>query len=79
VIQAAIGARRTSEQRFRIGADVTAWESVSDAVKKPEVTLRPIDGLVNDAGVAALGPVHEIEEAQWDRMMSINVKGAFLV
>ncbi|MGD9540334.1 SDR family NAD(P)-dependent oxidoreductase [Methylocystis sp.] len=64
---------------FGIGADVTAWESVSDAVRKAEATLRPIDGLVNNAGVAALGAVHEIEEAQWDRMMTINVKGAFLV
>lgn len=64
---------------FGIGADVTAWESVSEAVKKTEATLRPIDGLVNNAGVAALGAVHEIEEAQWDRMMTINVKGAFLV
>jgi NADP-dependent 3-hydroxy acid dehydrogenase YdfG len=63
---------------FVIGADVTAWESASDA-EKNEATLRPIDDLVNNAGVAALEAVHEIEEAQWDRMMTINVKGAFLV
>jgi NAD(P)-dependent dehydrogenase (short-subunit alcohol dehydrogenase family) len=60
-------------------ADVTNWAAVSEAVQKTEAMLGPIDGLVNNAGVANLGSVHETEEREWDRVMAVNVKGAFLM
>ncbi|WP_332660907.1 SDR family NAD(P)-dependent oxidoreductase [Brevundimonas sp.] len=37
-----------------------------------------LDILVNNAGVAGVSkPTHEITEAEWDRVQSINVKGVF--
>lgn len=37
-----------------------------------------IDILVNNAGIAGVNkPTHEITEAEWDQLMSINVKGVF--
>ena len=39
----------------------------------------PIDILVNNAGVGQVVPLALMEEEDWDRMMDINVKGAFLV
>ncbi len=38
----------------------------------------PIDILVNNAGIGQVVPLALMEEEDWDRMMSINVKGAFL-
>lgn len=47
-----------------------------------EEVQREFDGgpdiLVNNAGVAQVLPFALIEEADWDRVMGINVKGAFL-
>ncbi len=37
-----------------------------------------VDILVNDAGVGHNSGVLEITEAEWDRIMSVNLKGAFL-
>jgi 3-oxoacyl-[acyl-carrier protein] reductase len=37
-----------------------------------------IDILVNNAGVGQVVPLALMEEADWDRVMSVNVKGAFL-
>src|SRR4029079_6771753 len=40
--------------------------------------LGGIDILINNAGVGQVVPLALMEEEDWDRMMSINVKGAFL-
>jgi NAD(P)-dependent dehydrogenase (short-subunit alcohol dehydrogenase family) len=37
-----------------------------------------IDILVNNAGVSQVVPLALMEEADWDRVMDVNVKGAFL-
>ena len=34
--------------------------------------------LVNCAGIVHIGPLHEYEEADWDRMMAVNAKAIFL-
>ena len=47
-------------------------------VKEIERDLGPIDVLVNNAGVGQVVPLALMEEEDWDRMMAINVKGAFL-
>ena len=38
-----------------------------------------LDSVVNAAGVAGGGPVHVLDEAEWDRVVDINLKGTFLV
>ncbi len=41
--------------------------------------LGPVDVLVNNAGI--LGPtlpVHEISRSEWDRVLAVNLTGAFL-
>jgi 3-oxoacyl-[acyl-carrier protein] reductase len=37
-----------------------------------------IDVLVNNAGITQILPIALLEEADWDAVMSVNVKGAFL-
>jgi NAD(P)-dependent dehydrogenase (short-subunit alcohol dehydrogenase family) len=37
-----------------------------------------IDVLVNNAGIAGINrPTHELDEADWDALMAVNVKGVF--
>ena len=38
-----------------------------------------IDVLVNAAGVSGVGAAHELDEAEFDRVLGINLKGSFLV
>ena len=38
-----------------------------------------VDVLVNNAGVTQILPIALLEEADWDRVMDINVKGAYLM
>ena len=38
-----------------------------------------LDIVVNAAGVAGGGPVHILDETEWDRVVDINLKGTFLV
>ena len=63
-----------------------AWSRKVSVLDKPGLKAMiadveaesPIDILVNNAGVGQVVPVALMEEEDWDRMMSINVKGAFL-
>ena len=38
-----------------------------------------IDMLFNNAGICAYGLAHEMSEAEWDAMIDINLKGAWIV
>jgi len=37
-----------------------------------------IDILFNNAGISGIGLLHEIEPEQWDRVMSVNVRGVYM-
>ncbi len=55
--------------------DVRDKGAVANAVAEVEAQMGRIDVLVNSAGVAGGGPVHLIEDAEWDRVMDVNLKG----
>jgi len=38
-----------------------------------------LDGVVHSAGVAGGGPVHLLDRAEWERVISINLTGTFVV
>ena len=58
--------------------DVTSWSSAFDLVRSVEDELGPVDILVNNAGVSRRVPFIEMTEAEWDRVIDINLKGQFL-
>ncbi|AKC80638.1 hypothetical protein XB05_19260 [Xanthomonas arboricola] len=58
--------------------DVASWDSSSALAEQVERQLGPIAILVNNAGVSKRVPLLEIPEAEWDRMLDINLKGQFL-
>ena len=59
--------------------DVTDPESVADCVKAAETELGPISILVNNAGIAVTQAALETAEADWDRVVDTNLKGAWLM
>ena len=63
-----------------VAADLTTAEGVQKAVAAALESTGKIDALVHVMGGFAGGsPVHETDEAIWDEMMNVNLRGAFLV
>ena len=56
-------------------ADVTDRTSVDAAMDAVARHWSGIDVLVNSAGVSCVGTVEEATEADWDRVLDINVRG----
>ncbi|MFD3993011.1 SDR family NAD(P)-dependent oxidoreductase [Streptomyces sp. NPDC058548] len=56
-------------------ADVSDDESVRRAVQAAAETLGGIDILVNNAGIGAAGTVEDNPDAQWHRVLDVNVLG----
>ncbi len=62
-----------------VEADVSSAADAEKMVKSAVDMFGRLDILFNNAGVAALPvKVAEIDEAEWDRVMNINLKGVFL-
>jgi gluconate 5-dehydrogenase len=62
-----------------IPCDVSVSEEVQAMVERAVTELGRIDVLVNNAGMNIRKPLAEYEEADWDRVLSVNLKGVFLV
>ncbi|WP_068113504.1 SDR family oxidoreductase [Tropicimonas marinistellae] len=58
-------------------ADVTDKAALVDAVAKTEAELGALGIAVNSAGIANANPAEEMEEAQYQTLMDINMKGVF--
>lgn len=61
-----------------VTADVTRGEEVERFVHSIEAQAGTIDILVNNAGVGHYAALEELSEEQWDAMLDVNLKGAFL-
>jgi SDR family mycofactocin-dependent oxidoreductase len=59
--------------------DVRKDEDIVTAVAEALSQFKQIDILFNNAGICAYGLAHELTEEEWDAMIDINLKGAWLV
>ena len=59
--------------------DVSSQQSVNDAIAAVNEEFGAIDIAVNSAGVVYLAPAEDISLDEWDKTISINLKGSFLV
>ncbi|RAI64790.1 short-chain dehydrogenase [Pseudomonas fluorescens] len=73
-------ARATAEEigAVGIGCNVAINADVKAMVDTTLERFGKIDVLVNNAGFGLTGNVVTIEEQDWDRLMSVNLKGMFL-
>jgi len=62
-----------------VRADVSVSAEVTELVAAVEQSLGPIGILVNNAGIARPQPLEEISETDWDELLAVNLKSAFLV
>jgi NAD(P)-dependent dehydrogenase (short-subunit alcohol dehydrogenase family) len=60
-------------------ADVRDEDAVVGAVADVVARRGRLDVVLNAAGVAGGGPVHQLGADEWDRVLDINLKGTYLV
>ena len=59
-------------------ADVSSRASLEEALGRVEADLGPPSVLVNAAAVLTRAPFLELADADWERVLSINLRGTFL-
>ena len=64
-------------QAIAVRADVSDPGAVRDMFDAAETTFGGVDVLVNNAGILALAPIAETDDASFDRHIAVNLKGTF--
>lgn len=72
-------AKLDSDRAHGVVGDVSDPESVNDFVNAARAHMDGLDVLVNNAGIAVAEPFLEATVETWDRTMSVNLRGSFLV
>ena len=63
---------------LRLEGDVTQAADLQRAVARCEAELGPLGVALNCAGIANATAAEDMPEAQWQRMLSVNLDGVFL-
>jgi NAD(P)-dependent dehydrogenase (short-subunit alcohol dehydrogenase family) len=69
----------TGADVLNVICDVTDATAVASMVAATVDRFGRLDGVVHAAGVAGGGPVHLLDDAEWNRVIGINLTGTFLV
>jgi NAD(P)-dependent dehydrogenase (short-subunit alcohol dehydrogenase family) len=75
----AAGIRRKGGRALALTADVSREADCRRLVEQTVSELGGLDILVNNAGVGAVGTVLDTDEATFEKVMDVNVKGTFLL
>ena len=62
-----------------MACDISREEDVARMVETAEAALGSIDVLINNAGIAHKDAFLEMDVAEWDRIVRVNLRGMFLV
>jgi len=65
-----------SKSAFSVHIDVSDADSINQAMAFTEEHYGKIDILINNAGISQQKPFHELTDADWERMLSVNLLGA---
>lgn len=60
-----------------VALDVTRVDQIELVFRQIREQMGSLDILVNNAGLGANHPAEDVTEADWDEMMSVNLKGLF--
>ncbi len=77
VDQAVATIREAGGVAHGVKCDVADVAAITEAIASLERSLGGIDILVNNAGIDEMRDIEEIDEASFDRMFGVHVKGTF--
>jgi NAD(P)-dependent dehydrogenase (short-subunit alcohol dehydrogenase family) len=76
--------RETLEEYHRLGecvfmhADISDEPAVKAVVRETAASFRRIDAVINNTGIFIKKPLAKLSLAEWSRVLSVNLTGAFL-
>ncbi|MEI2402557.1 SDR family oxidoreductase [Niallia taxi] len=65
-------------QAIALACDVANQKEIEEVIVKTEEQFGSIDILINNSGTSWIAPTLDYPEDKWDKVMDVNVKGAFL-
>lgn len=68
---------RAQGEALAVQLDVRSAEQVRDAVGRTLAAWGRIDLLVNVAGITSFGSAQQLPEAEWQRVLDVNLSGTF--
>jgi 3-oxoacyl-[acyl-carrier protein] reductase len=71
--------RKLGRRAIAIQADVSQSNAVRQMAQQVSQELGTVSVLVNNAGIARQQKIEDIAEADWDELIAVNLKSAFLV
>ena len=74
----ALKVRQEGVRDVLVGADLSNEDEVARMVAQAVEELGSIDVLVNNAGIQISRPSHELSSADFDKVLAVNLRGAFL-
>ena len=77
MIEAARLVRDAGARCLTFQADVTDFGKAAHVVSEARVRFGGVGMLVNAAGISEDAPVWKMTETQWERVLNVNLKGAF--
>ncbi len=77
--RAAARLRGQGHEARAIPVDLRRAASISSLIAKSIEAFARVDILVNSVGVIRRGPIEAVTEDDWDTMMGVNLRGAFLL
>ena len=77
VEQLAVKIENFGVKSLALTADVGDINSVNTAVEKALAEFKTIDILINNAGIASFGKFLELEPAEWEKIIQVNLMGTY--
>lgn len=71
--------RETGQRGILVQADVSRSSETGKMIHTVERELGQVQILVNNAGIAVQKTLYEITEEDWDKILAVNLKSAFLI
>lgn len=68
----------SDDKLLHLQTELTSSREISRAIDHTIKTFGNVNILVNAAGITSTGSAHALEEAEWDRVIDINLKSVFL-
>jgi len=68
---------RSPNRAWFVNADVSSLESMEQAVYETILEFGGLDVMISNAGILKAGSIEELEEADFDRVTSVNYKGYY--
>jgi NAD(P)-dependent dehydrogenase (short-subunit alcohol dehydrogenase family) len=78
LLHGAVAALDNPDNTLALPCDVSDADAVAEAMAKMIGRFGRLDALVNNAGVAVFAPLLETSDADWNRVLAVNLTGPFI-